>query len=81
MQSLQAPIHQGITEAQTALSTFMADFFFFKKSAIRLQDPFEERLTDTPMTGVAKGTAGSLTQLSGVSLVEQPTALPAYFML
>ncbi|ADB42705.1 hypothetical protein Slin_6749 (plasmid) [Spirosoma linguale DSM 74] len=33
------------------------------------------------MTTMAKGIAGSLTQLTGESVVDQPTASPIYFIL
>lgn len=56
-------------------------FFLIEKSAIQLQDPFENRPTDTPMTAIATGIAGSLTQLTGESVTEQPTAPPTYFIL
>lgn len=56
-------------------------FFLIEKSAIQLQDPFENRPTDTPMTAIAKGIAGSLTQLSEMAVVEQPAVSPTYFIL
>lgn len=56
-------------------------FFLIEKSAIQLQDPFENMPTDTPVTAIANGIELSLTQLSGAAVAEQPMAAPAYFIL
>jgi putative membrane protein len=56
-------------------------FFLIEKSAIQLQDPFENRPTDTPVTAIAKGIEVSLNQLSGAAVAEQSTAPPTYFIL
>lgn len=55
-------------------------FFLIEKSAIQLQDPFENQPTDTPMMAIANGIARSLAQLTGVPVVEQPTMPPTYFI-
>lgn len=58
-------------------------FFLIEKSAIQLQDPFENRPTDTPMTTIAQGIARSLSQMAGIENSHQPappTKLP-YFTL
>ncbi|XAZ82145.1 bestrophin family ion channel (plasmid) [Fibrella sp. ES10-3-2-2] len=56
-------------------------FFLIEKSAIQLQDPFENRPTDTPMTAIAEGIARSLAQLTGIAVVKQPTELSTYYKL
>ncbi|CCH03619.1 UPF0187 protein (plasmid) [Fibrella aestuarina BUZ 2] len=67
---------------EVPLVTLIASaFFLIEKSAIQLQDPFENRPTDTPMTAIAEGIAGSLSQLTGAFVVEQPTELSKYYKL
>lgn len=56
-------------------------FFLIEKSAIQLQDPFENRPTDTPVTAIASGIEMSLTQLIGHTPVEKLLVQPAYFIL
>lgn len=56
-------------------------FFLIEKSAIQVQDPFENRPTDTPVTAIAIGIEVSLNQLSGAAVAEQPTTPPTYFIL
>ncbi|CAH1002443.1 hypothetical protein LEM8419_03322 [Neolewinella maritima] len=52
-----------------------AAFFLIEKSAIYLQDPFENRPTDTPMTAIARTIDINLRQMIGEG--EVPEKLPA----
>lgn len=56
-------------------------FFLIEKSAIQLQDPFENKPTDTPVTAIAQGIEASLLQLVGEVKSITPVASPVYFIL
>ncbi|GAB2562287.1 bestrophin family protein [Spirosoma aerophilum] len=56
-------------------------FFLIEKSAIQLQDPFENRPTDTPVTAIATTIAANLSQMTTGSPVEKSDASPVYFVL
>ncbi|WP_346236179.1 bestrophin family protein [Niabella insulamsoli] len=57
-----------------------ASFLLIEKMAIHLQDPFENKPTDTPMTTIARGIEKNLTQLYGKSTLHktQKKKAPAY---
>lgn len=48
-----------------------ACFLLIEKMAIHLQDPFENKPTDTPMTAIAKNIEKNLQQLYGISKILQ----------
>lgn len=48
-----------------------ACFLLIEKMAIHLQDPFENKPTDTPMTAIAKNIEKNLQQLYSISKVQQ----------
>jgi len=56
-------------------------FFLIEKSAIQLQDPFENQPTDTPVTTIAEGIARSLTQLAGGETKTHTATQPSYYLL
>lgn len=57
-------------------------FFLIEKSALQLQDPFENRATDTPVTTIAQGIENSLRQLVGEPLPTlSPISSAAYYQL
>ncbi|RCR67002.1 bestrophin family protein [Larkinella punicea] len=63
---------------EVPLVTLVASaFFLIEKSAIQLQDPFENRPTDTPMTSIAAGIEESLNQLVGspATIPQVPSSL------
>lgn len=67
---------------EVPLVTLIASaFFLIEKSAIQLQDPFENRPTDTPMTAIARAIEGNLMQLIGRTPAEKSDELPVYFIL
>lgn len=67
---------------EVPLVTLIASaFFLIEKSAIQLQDPFENRPTDTPMTAIARAIEGNLLQLIGRMPAEKSDELPVYFIL
>lgn len=56
-------------------------FFLIEKSAEQLQDPFENRPTDTPVTTIAQGIEGSLRQLVEEPLPAAGTVSTSYYQL
>jgi putative membrane protein len=60
-----------------------SSFFLIEKMAIHLQDPFESKPTDTPMTAIARTIEVNLQQMLGaVPLPKQPAAHPStYYVL
>ncbi|MEZ0542734.1 bestrophin family protein [Fibrella arboris] len=67
---------------EVPLVTLIAStFFLIEKSAIQLQDPFENRPTDTPVTAIASAIEVNLKQMIGQTSTHKQVTQPAYFIL
>ncbi len=62
--------HMGAFEAPLVVA-IAACFLLIEKMAIHLQDPFENKPTDTPVTQIAQGIEKTLTQLNGLHFPRQ----------
>jgi ion channel-forming bestrophin family protein len=60
-----------------------ASFLLIEKMAINLQDPFENKPTDTPVTTIARNIEKDLRQMlhEQYSAPEEPVKTPAYYVL
>ncbi|OJW72928.1 bestrophin family protein, partial [Spirosoma sp. 48-14] len=63
------------------VTVIAAAFFLIEKSAIRLQDPFENRPTDTPVHTIAQGIERSVYQLVDLPLPEHQATPQTYYTL
>lgn len=62
-----------------AMTTIAAAFFLVEKMAVHLQDPFENKPTDTPMTTICTNIEKDLKQMiNDHSVVMENATLPAY---
>ena len=70
--------HMGAFEAPLVVA-ISACFLLIEKMAIHLQDPFENKPTDTPVTQIAQGIEKTLVQLNGFNLSKTDRAVaPVY---
>jgi len=58
-----------------------AAFILIEKSAIQLQDPFENQPTDTPVTTIARSIEISLKSMTGYTLIPKPLVPELYYSL
>lgn len=58
-----------------------AAFILIEKSAIQLQDPFENRPTDTPVTTIARSIEISLKSMTGYTPIPAPLVPERYYSL
>lgn len=73
---------ENLFYVEVPLVTLIASaFFLIEKSAIQLQDPFENRPTDTPMTTIARGIEVSLNQLAGQPMTLAPVQSSLFYTL
>lgn len=67
---------------EIALVTFVPVLFIaIEKTAILMQDPFENRPTDTPMTALSETIERNLAEMSGQPSIVQPSAPGSYFLM
>lgn len=67
---------------EVPLVTLIASaFFLIEKSAIQLQDPFENRPTDAPVTAIALAISRNLTQLIDGNVGAKQDESTAYYLL
>ncbi len=71
---------QGILEIALLLVLAMA-FFLLEKSATHMQDPFENRPTDTPVTAIARNIDINIRQMLNDSNVPEPVKTDTFFQL
>jgi ion channel-forming bestrophin family protein len=63
------------------LLVISAAFFLLEKSATHLQDPFNNRPTDTAMTTIATTIETNIKQLLGETEVPKPSPAPSFYIL
>lgn len=63
------------------LLVISAAFFLLEKSATHLQDPFNNRPTDTAMTTIATTIETNIKQLLGETEVPKPSQAPSFYIL
>lgn len=56
-------------------------FLLIEKSAVQLQEPFENKPTDTPMTAIARTIELNLKTMSSYRPLPQKTSIPGYYSL
>ncbi len=63
------------------LLTISSSFFILEKSATRLQDPFSNLPTDTPVTSIAKTIEGNIKELLGEEKIPAPEVPTSYYVM
>lgn len=72
--------HVGIIEIP--LVTILGSFFLLiERMAVHLQDPFENKPTDTPMTAIARNIERNLNQTLQSNDTPEPVAISSYYIL
>lgn len=70
----------GIWEIPRLLA-ITTPFFFMEKTAYFLQDPFEGRPTDTPVTSIARSIQINIMQILKMDNVPEPLKNESYYVM
>lgn len=76
----------GLDHNHSAVEIFLATlvpslFIAIERTAILMQDPFENRPTDTPMTTLSATIERNLREMAGMEAVQRPAAGGSYYVL
>lgn len=79
--SLTEPLNLSIFIEVPVLVILSMVFFFLEKAAFRLQDPFENRPTDTPVTSISRTIDINIKQLIGETDLPKPIEPKDFYIM